>query len=118
VHPQFIFRCGDIDGLAGILSRAVADGAVLKEISRRGIARVRSRSPEKNVAATVEAVDRAVLRRRPQAGDIQTPSLPAHRRWFEIAFAIWMVATQVWYYLQFKEQFQSIFSVTLRRLWH
>jgi len=118
VHPQFIFRCGDIDGLAGILSRAVADGAVLKEISRRGIACVRSRSPEKNVAATVEAVDRAVSRRRPQAGDIPTPSLPAHRRWFEIALAIWMVAAQVWYYLQFKEQFQSIFSVTLRRLWH
>jgi hypothetical protein len=118
VHPQFIFRCGDIDGLAGILSRTVRDGDVLKEISKRGIECVRSRSPERNVAATVEALDRAVSRRRSRAGDLSATSSPGQRRWFEIALAIWMVGAQVWYYLQFKEQFRSIFWVTLRRLWH
>lgn len=117
LHPQFIFRCGDIDGLAGILSRSVADGAVLKELSRRGIECVRSRSPGKNVSATVEALDRAVSRRPLHAGDPLAHSLPGHRLWFEIMLAIWMVGAQVWYYLQFKEQFRSIFWLTLHRLW-
>jgi glycosyltransferase involved in cell wall biosynthesis len=117
LHPQFIFRCGDINGLAGILSRAVADPVVLKEFSKRGTELVRSRSPERNVAATVEAVDRAISRRSPQAGNLVEPSLPRHRFWFEIALAIWMVGAQIWYYLQFKEQFRSLFSVTLHRLW-
>jgi glycosyltransferase involved in cell wall biosynthesis len=117
LYPQFIFHCGDINGLAGILSRSVADGAVLKEFSRRGIGCVRSRSPEKNVAATVEALDRAVSRRPLHAGDPVETSLPGYRVWFEIMLAIWMVSAQVWYYLQFKEQFRSIFWLTLHRLW-
>jgi glycosyltransferase involved in cell wall biosynthesis len=116
VYPEFIFPCGDIDGLARILSRTVS-GASLKEMSRRGIGCVRSRSPEKNVEATIEAVDRAVSRRRPQTGDLSKAPLSAHRLWFEIALAIWMVGAQVWYYLQFKEQFRALFSVTLHRLW-
>ena len=117
VNPQFIFRCGDIYGLAGILSRAAADRTVLKEFSGRGTELVRSRSPERNVAATVEAVDRAISRRQPQAGNLAEPSLPRRRLWFEIALAIWMLGAQIWYYLQFKEQFRSLFSVTLHRLW-
>ena len=34
------------------------------------------------------------------------------------AFCAWMVAAQIWYYAQFKEQFRSMFSIVLRRLWH
>jgi glycosyltransferase involved in cell wall biosynthesis len=70
IQPDFLFRCCDIDGLAGILSRAVGDRAALKEISTRGIAHMQSWSPERNVAATVEAIERAVSRVR---GDTSVP---------------------------------------------
>lgn len=40
------------------------------------------------------------------------------RRLLELVASAWVVAAQIWYYSQFKEQFRSIFSLTLRRLWH
>jgi hypothetical protein len=43
---------------------------------------------------------------------------PRRRKWLEAAVCLWIVASQVWYYLQFKQQFQSILSLTFRRLWH
>jgi glycosyltransferase involved in cell wall biosynthesis len=62
VWPEFIFRCGDIDALSGILA-AVASGRVdLREIGRRAASRVRSWSPPENIAATVEAIERATAR--------------------------------------------------------
>ena len=39
------------------------------------------------------------------------------RWWIEAAICAWIVAAQVWYYLQFKEQFHSILSPILRKLW-
>ena len=62
VCPEFIFPCGNIDALSGILARAVSDRADLQEIGRRAVARVRAWSPQENIAATVEAVARATAR--------------------------------------------------------
>src|ERR1700732_2375079 len=62
VCPEFIFRCGDIHALSDILA-AVASGRVdLREIGRRAASRVRSWSPPENIAATVEAIERATAR--------------------------------------------------------
>ena len=62
VWPEFIFPCGDIDALSDILA-AVASGRVdLREIGRRAASRVRSWSPPENIAATVEAIERATGR--------------------------------------------------------
>ncbi len=56
------------------------------------------------------------------ANNIVMPADSTHWRsrrfWFELTFAIWIVSAQIWYYLQFKEQFRSILRVTLRQLWH
>jgi hypothetical protein len=40
------------------------------------------------------------------------------RRWLEVLICAWIIAAQVWYYLQFRELFLSLTPVTLRRLWH
>jgi len=40
------------------------------------------------------------------------------RRWIEATLCVWIVAAQVWYYLQFKEQFRPILSPILHKLWH
>ncbi len=42
----------------------------------------------------------------------------SRRFWFELTFTIWIIGSQIWYYLQFKEQFVLIARVVLRRLWH
>jgi hypothetical protein len=36
----------------------------------------------------------------------------------DLAACLWMVAAQIWYYSQFKEQFRSILSFALGKLWH
>jgi hypothetical protein len=40
------------------------------------------------------------------------------RGWLQPCVCVWIVAAQVWYYLQFREQFRSAFSVVLHRIWH
>jgi hypothetical protein len=40
------------------------------------------------------------------------------RRFFEFAACLWIITAQIWYYSQFREQFRSILSLTLRKLWH
>jgi hypothetical protein len=42
----------------------------------------------------------------------------SRRLWFELAFSLWIVGAQIWYFLQFKDQFLSIFRTALRPLWH
>jgi hypothetical protein len=39
------------------------------------------------------------------------------RTWIELAICCWILVAQVWYYLQFREQFRSILSPILRKLW-
>ena len=60
VRPDFVFPAGDTAALARALRTAFADRAQLRESAQRGFAHVETHSPEKIVAATVEAVRKAV----------------------------------------------------------
>jgi glycosyltransferase involved in cell wall biosynthesis len=60
VSPQFVFPAGDIQALANVLRNAFADGQQLREVGRRGFAHVETHSPQRIIAATVEAVRKAV----------------------------------------------------------
>jgi glycosyltransferase involved in cell wall biosynthesis len=56
VCPEFVFRCGDIDALAGLMKKATSDPVRLKVLGRAALAHIQSWSPECNIAATVEAI--------------------------------------------------------------
>jgi glycosyltransferase involved in cell wall biosynthesis len=62
VHPEFVYPCGDVEALAGLLRKALVDRAMLKSIGRASIAHMRTWSPEKNIAATIAAIQIAVSR--------------------------------------------------------
>jgi glycosyltransferase involved in cell wall biosynthesis len=73
ISPDFVFPCGDIDALAAILSNAARDPARLREIGRRGIEHMRTWTPQRNVSATLEAIEHSVLRlSRATAGSAAT----------------------------------------------
>jgi glycosyltransferase involved in cell wall biosynthesis len=63
VCAEFVFRCGDIDALAELMKKATADPASLKALARASLAYIQTWSPERNVAAAVEAI-RIVAQRR------------------------------------------------------
>jgi glycosyltransferase involved in cell wall biosynthesis len=122
VSPEFIFPCGDVEALAVILSWSATNSAI-REISQRGIEHMQQWRPERNVAATLQAIHQGVLRRGHQDG-VRSASTPADqnssnlRRFLsELVLTLWIVAAQYWYYWQFKEQFRSIFRATMRQLW-
>lgn len=60
ICDDFIFPCGDIDALAGILGRACDNPRVLTTLGRLARTRLENWSPKENIASTVEAIDRAV----------------------------------------------------------
>jgi glycosyltransferase involved in cell wall biosynthesis len=60
VRPDFVFPAGDTQALAAVLRSAFADREGLRETGRRGFAYVETHSPDGLVAATVEAVSKAV----------------------------------------------------------
>ncbi len=60
VSPEFVFPAGDVQALANVLRTAFADRQQLREAGRRGFAHVETHSPQRIVAATVEAVRKAV----------------------------------------------------------
>jgi glycosyltransferase involved in cell wall biosynthesis len=60
VRPEFVFLAGDTAALAKILRTAFADRQQLRETGQRGFHHVETHSPERIVAATVEAVEKAV----------------------------------------------------------
>lgn len=64
VSPDLVFRCGDIDALAKILTAAATDRPRLHSLARAAHAHIQTWSPERNIAATVEAVRMAVARKR------------------------------------------------------
>ena len=84
LRPEFVYPCGDLDALAHLLKTALADRPSLQRFSRAALARMRAWSPAQNIAATVEAVQRAVARsRRPprqplshSAATQETPDAP------------------------------------------
>jgi glycosyltransferase involved in cell wall biosynthesis len=62
VAPQFVFPCGDIDALARLLKDAFADRSRLKSVACAALTQIQSWSPERNIAATLDAVRIAVAR--------------------------------------------------------
>jgi glycosyltransferase involved in cell wall biosynthesis len=56
VAPQFVFPCGDIDALAAILKDALSDTARLQSVAHAAFAHIQTWSPERNIAATVDAI--------------------------------------------------------------
>jgi glycosyltransferase involved in cell wall biosynthesis len=74
VAPQFIFPCGNIDALAAILKDALADRTRLQSIARASVAHIQTWSPERNIAATVDAIRIAVARLRRARSEENIPS--------------------------------------------
>jgi glycosyltransferase involved in cell wall biosynthesis len=60
VSPQFVFPAGDVHALAGILRSAFKDPQKLREIGRKGFDHVETHSPQRIIAATIEAIRKAV----------------------------------------------------------
>jgi glycosyltransferase involved in cell wall biosynthesis len=74
VAPQLIFPCGNIDALAAILKDALADRTQLQSIARASVAHIQTWSPERNIAATLEAIQIAVARLRRSRNEESIPS--------------------------------------------
>src|SRR6266436_276541 len=62
VDPRLVFPCGDVAALATILRDAAIDRPRLQSVARVGLAHIQTWSPERNIAATTEAVRLAVSR--------------------------------------------------------
>ena len=60
VRPDFVFPAGDRAALARVLHAAFIDRAQLKETAQRGFAYVETHSPDRIIAATVEAIRKAI----------------------------------------------------------
>ena len=63
----FIFPCGNIDALAGILGTVLRDRSQLAKLSRAAVLRMETWSPRENVDALVLAVERARAYRKKNA---------------------------------------------------
>ena len=64
VHGRtgFVYPCGEIQALAGILQQALADRGRLSEFGRAARTRMESWSPRENIEATVQAISRGIAR--------------------------------------------------------
>lgn len=71
-------------------------------------------------AATCRALKLYRTRNRGEVLACYTPRAMGSQKhkWAEAILCVWIVAAQVWYYLQFREQFRPILSQILRKLWH
>jgi glycosyltransferase involved in cell wall biosynthesis len=69
VSPQFVFPCGDIDALAFILKDTLTDRTRLQSLARAAVAHIQTWSPDRNIAATLDAIRIGVTQvgRRPAA---------------------------------------------------
>lgn len=63
VNPELMFPCGNVDALAAVLRKALADPARLIEMARAARRRMEEWTPERNIDATIDAVRSAVERR-------------------------------------------------------
>jgi glycosyltransferase involved in cell wall biosynthesis len=64
ICPEFIFPVGDLDALAALLSGIPGDRPLLQRIRELGLAHLQTWSPQRNVAATVDAIELAAWRVR------------------------------------------------------
>lgn len=58
-----IYPCGDISALSASLTRLLSDRSGLSTLAANARARMETWSPEQNIAATVDAIEKAVSRR-------------------------------------------------------
>jgi len=68
VRKEFVYRTGDVAGLAELLKDALADRGHLASLRSASLAHIRTWSPERNIAATLEAIEIGVARRGRRAG--------------------------------------------------
>jgi glycosyltransferase involved in cell wall biosynthesis len=73
-----IFPCGDVEALAENLRRLLGDHATLAALGTNARARMATWSPRENVAATFEAIKKAVSRKKPRPGAALPDSNGAH----------------------------------------
>ncbi len=78
VAPEFVYPCGDTDALAAILKHASTDRIHLQSVARAAFAHIQMWSPERNIAATIEAVRIAVERVGRPAGSAVADSSATH----------------------------------------
>ncbi len=78
VRKEFVFRCGDVAALAVLLRDALADRVGLASLGSTAVAHMRTWSPERNIAATFEAIEIAVARRGRRSGLAVADSSTAH----------------------------------------
>jgi glycosyltransferase involved in cell wall biosynthesis len=64
VNPDFIFPCGDVPALTGLLQRALSDRSELARRGRDALRRMQSWSERENISGALEAVERALSRNR------------------------------------------------------
>ena len=64
ICPEFIFPCGDIDALAALLAGIPGDRPLLRRVREFGLAHLQTWTPQRNVAATVDAIELAASRVR------------------------------------------------------
>jgi glycosyltransferase involved in cell wall biosynthesis len=78
VRKEFVFRCGDVAALAVLLREALADRVRLASLGSTAVAHMRTWSPERNIAATFEAIEIAVARRGRRSGVAVADPSAAH----------------------------------------
>lgn len=74
ICPDFVFSSCDVDVLAEVIKKAAADPARLKELGRAALAYVQTWSPERTVAATVDAIRIATSRPRRNSTEVLSDS--------------------------------------------
>jgi glycosyltransferase involved in cell wall biosynthesis len=82
VNPDFVYPSGDVNALAALLKNALSDRARLAALRQAAAAHMHTWSPERNIAATFEAIDIAVSRKcrrstSPQSDSSSVTSSPA-----------------------------------------
>jgi hypothetical protein len=78
VNPGFVYPSGDVHALAALLKNALADRARLASLRSAAVAHMQTWSPERNIAATFEAIDIAVSRKRSRYSAAQPEPAPSH----------------------------------------
>jgi glycosyltransferase involved in cell wall biosynthesis len=76
VAPEFVFPCGSVDALAAILKGAFADRMRLQAFASAALAHIQTWTPERNIAATVDAIRISLARsgRRPAVTGRESPA--------------------------------------------
>ena len=78
VRKGFVFPCGNKIGLAKLLCDTIANPGLLASLRPLAVAHMRTWSPERNIAATLEAIEIAVTRKGRWRSETHLESSAAH----------------------------------------